>query len=79
MTWTLVRMGLPNSIVLLALAVLGPADAKQATPRERETVRRIIVYGTDPCPPSPPGEIIVCAPRPESERYRLPPRLREGP
>jgi len=37
----------------------------------------VLVYGTDPCPPSPPGEIVVCARRPEGDRYRLPERFRK--
>ena len=41
-------------------------------------VSEIIVYGTDPCPRSTDDEIVVCARKPESERYRIPERLRQG-
>jgi hypothetical protein len=41
-------------------------------------VNEIIVYGTDPCPRSTDDEIVVCARKPESERYRIPERLRQG-
>ena len=36
------------------------------------------MYGTDPCPRSTDDEVVVCARKPESERYRIPERLREG-
>jgi hypothetical protein len=49
-----------------------PALAQQAR------VNEIIVYGTDPCPRSTDDEIVVCARKPESERYRIPENLREG-
>ena len=38
----------------------------------------IIVYGTDPCPRSTDDEIVVCARKPESERFRIPEALRQG-
>lgn len=41
-------------------------------------VSEIIVYGTDPCPRSTDDEIVVCARKPEGERYRIPERLRQG-
>jgi hypothetical protein len=43
-----------------------------------ERVSRVIVYGTDPCPRGPDGDIIICGRRPERERYRIPQELREG-
>jgi hypothetical protein len=49
-----------------------PAGAQQAQLRTRE----IIVFGTDPCPRSTDDEVVVCARRPEKERYRLPEALR---
>jgi hypothetical protein len=54
-----------------ALAVTGPPD--------REST--IVVYGDDPCPQSTnedgEEEIVVCARRPEEERYRIPAPLRQ--
>ena len=41
-------------------------------------VSEVIVYGTDPCPRSTDDEVVVCARKPETERYRIPERLREG-
>ena len=67
-----------NARLLLGLAVVGagtlalPADAQTAPQRTRE----IIVYGNDPCPRSTDDTAVVCARRPEKERYRLPEALR---
>ena len=56
-----------------ALLTLGtPALAQNAR------VNEIIVYGTDPCPRSTDDEIVVCARKPEAERYRIPETLRQG-
>ena len=40
-------------------------------------INQLIVYGNDPCPASSEEEIIVCARRPENDRYRIPAPLRE--
>ncbi|WP_426265690.1 hypothetical protein [Sphingomonas sp. LHG3443-2] len=73
-----------NTRILLALGtVIGggllaaaPATAQQAQQRTRE----IIVFGTDPCPRATDDEVVVCARRPEKDRYRLPEALRpSGP
>ena len=42
------------------------------------TISEIIVYGTDPCPRSTDDEVVVCARKPEGERYRIPERLRSS-
>src|SRR6185369_12218595 len=39
---------------------------------------RIEVYGQDPCPQPTGDEIVVCARRPEEERYRIPAPLRRS-
>lgn len=59
-----------------AAALSAPAAAQNTSSVDRNGIRRIVVYGTDPCPPSPPGEIVVCARRPNDDRYRLPERFR---
>lgn len=51
-----------------------PAPALAQEPR----VNEIIVYGTDPCPRSTDDEVVVCARKPEGDRYRIPERLRSG-
>ena len=63
---------------LSALALLAslPAPAAALAPPERE--RSVIVFGDDACPqPENENEAIVCARRPEEERYRIPRRIRE--
>ncbi|MDQ3482415.1 MAG: hypothetical protein M3448_03265 [Pseudomonadota bacterium] len=59
---------------LLGLAAV-PAAAQSNTDSR---IAEIIVYGTDPCPRSTSDEVVVCARKPEAERYRIPERLREG-
>jgi hypothetical protein len=63
-------------VVGSGLASALPATAQQAQQRTRE----IVVFGTDPCPRSTDDEVVVCARRPEKDRYRLPEALRpSGP
>ena len=57
-------------LILPALVAPPPALAQR--------VSEIIVYGTDPCPRSTDDEVVVCARKPESERYRIPEKLRQG-
>jgi hypothetical protein len=54
-------------------AVLAPSPALAQNGR----ISEIIVYGTDPCPRSTDDEVVVCARKPEGERYRIPEKLRE--
>ena len=54
----------------------GPAIG-QAGDAAQERIKRIVVYGRDPCPQGSGDEIVVCARRPETERYRIPEELRE--
>lgn len=70
----------------LSLLVFGPllvaAPLALATPARAEAPQRIfnlIVYGDDACPKADGDEIVVCARKPESERYRIPKKLREKP
>ena len=59
----------------LALPVaLAPSPALAQNGR----ISEIIVYGTDPCPRSTDDEVVVCARKPETERYRIPERLRSS-
>ncbi len=55
-------------------ALPAPATAQDAAPN----VAEIIVYGTDPCPRSTDDQVVVCARRPEAERYRIPPKMRQS-
>lgn len=61
-----------------ALLVLPTAAAAQE-PADDLKVNQLIVYGADSCPASTDDEIIVCARKPESERYRIPENLRSNP
>lgn len=57
--------------VLLTLGALpAPADAQRRQ-------RVVEVFGTDRCPEGNSEEIIVCARKPESDRYRIPTEFRE--
>ena len=70
---------IPCAAILAAGAAAvaqAPVDPVAAA---REQVRRVVVYGAEPCPPSTADEIIVCARRPETERYRIPENLRNDP
>ena len=61
------------SAAVLALPMLATPQ-----PALAQRVNEIVVYGTDPCPRSTDDEVVVCARKPESERYRIPERLRQG-
>ncbi|MGZ8348248.1 MAG: hypothetical protein ACXWUP_14165 [Allosphingosinicella sp.] len=69
-------------LLRVAAAVLGgaselPVAAAAGEAPGRET--SLIVYGEDPCPAAEDEEeIVVCARRPEEERYRIPAPLRRG-
>jgi hypothetical protein len=60
------------AIGLPALIAPAPALAQNAK------ISEIIVYGTDPCPRSTDDDIVVCARKPESERFRIPERYRHA-
>jgi hypothetical protein len=62
-----------------ALAAMSvPAAAQDAGDSGEFKIAEIIVYGNDPCPRSTDSEVVVCARKPESERYRIPERYRES-
>ncbi len=48
----------------------------RATPPARTEIH-LAVFGNDPCPKGVGDEIVVCARLPESERFRIPKRLRD--
>lgn len=70
------RTGPFAAAVLLTAPVLLTAAPVAATP-ERST--SLVVYGNDPCPKAQGDEIVVCARRPENERYRIPKVFRNKP
>lgn len=70
----MIRMLTPLALAGTAVALLAPT----APAASQNKVSEVIVYGTDPCPRSTDDNVVVCARRPESERYRIPERLRSG-
>jgi hypothetical protein len=69
---TKLMIALTGSAALTAGFVALPAPALAQSNR----VSEIIVYGNDPCPRSTDDEVVVCARKPESERYRIPEKYR---
>ena len=72
------------SISLLKLSTIGLAGFLCCAPALAETsidtperFSILVTYGDDACPEAQADEIVVCAQRPESERYRIPKELRE--
>ena len=64
-------------LLLLALCGAACATAPGAVSAEPPgKVIALVVYGDDPCPQGTGDEIVVCAREPESERYRIPKKLR---
>ena len=63
------------AVVATSMIALEPAVAQTA---DADTIAEVIVYGNDPCPRSTDDAIVVCARKPESERYRIPERYRES-
>ena len=62
-----------------AAAVAGSAlSLPGAAAAQNEGIAEIIVYGTDPCPRSTDDQVVVCARKPESERFRIPERYRQS-
>jgi hypothetical protein len=53
-----------------------PGEAQNRNSRA-DRITRVIVYGNDPCPRAPDGEIVICGRRPNQERYRIPQALRD--
>ena len=66
------EMRLILSFLAIAPLMLIPSPAKA-----QRSERVLVIFGNDPCPTNGSGdEIIVCARRPEAERYRIPKELR---
>jgi len=65
-----------KSVAALTVAAAFAALHTPAVAQSAPTVAEIIVYGNDPCPRSTDDKVVVCARRPEAERYRIPPKMR---
>ncbi|CAA9501133.1 MAG: hypothetical protein AVDCRST_MAG31-397 [uncultured Sphingomonas sp.] len=75
---SMLAAGFLGSAALLAAAPLAAQEAATGATGSSDRIAEIIVYGTDPCPRSTDDEVVVCARKPEAERYRIPERLRSG-
>jgi len=65
--------------IAAALLVVPAAAAVAQDPELPERASTLVVYGDDPCPKARDDEeIVVCARKPETERYRIPKDLREN-
>ena len=71
------KAALTSAALLAAAAALAPAAAIGQGGSSDDRISRLVVYGNDPCPRGTDGEIVVCARRPDSERYRIPRELRD--
>ncbi len=73
-----------NGFLPLLLTLVGGAGLAftaqaqtEDTPDGQRRISQIIVYGNDPCPRSTETEVVVCARRPENDRFRIPEALRQ--
>lgn len=62
-----------------ATALLAAVPAWAQAPAAEPKISQVIVYGDDACPPSTDDTIVVCARKPDKERYRIPENLRGDP
>lgn len=70
---TRLMIALSGGAALLAGAAAFPIPAFA---QAGSSVSEVIVYGNDPCPRSTEDQVVVCARKPEGERYRIPEKLR---
>ena len=61
-----------------ALSASATAQVTTGNAGSEDKIAEVIVYGNDPCPRSTDSAIVVCARKPESERYRIPERYRSS-
>lgn len=69
------------TFTVAAAAILAGGSTAFPVPaiaQAQDNISEVIVYGDDPCPRSSDNEVVVCARKPEAERYRIPEKLRSG-
>lgn len=68
-------------MLAMPLAAVSAASHAQSTPEDPPPrTFALVVYGEEPCPvATADDEIVVCARKPESERYRIPKDVRRVP
>ena len=62
-----------------AALAAAPGTAQPSAPSPDPKISQVIIYGNDPCPKGDEDTIVVCARKPEGERYRIPENLRGNP
>jgi hypothetical protein len=67
--------GVVLAFALCAAPAIAQDEQEEGAPDREST---ILVYGNDDCPPSTDDNVVVCARRPEEERYRIPRNLRNA-
>ncbi len=77
MPFAMTKLILPLAATAALAAGLGTLSAPAAA-QDADRISEIIVYGNDPCPRSTDDEVVVCARKPETERYRIPERFRSS-
>jgi hypothetical protein len=69
----------PSILGLAVTLLITGASAWGQDPDLPEKSQSLVVYGDDPCPKAQDDEeIVVCARRPETERFRIPKEFREN-
>jgi len=68
-------LGAALGMLSAAAALSGPAAAQEAA---EPKVNQLIIFGDDKCPEAAGDEIVICARKAESERFRIPAILRES-
>lgn len=72
------RFALFIAVNILAFGPVSAAPEPPETPDTPERFSVLVTFGDDECPaPDSKDEIVVCAQKPESERYRIPKELRK--
>ncbi|NJM49545.1 MAG: hypothetical protein HC843_00455 [Sphingomonadales bacterium] len=70
------------AIIFASLAINPHCAIAKSVPETEAPPERwsfLITYGEERCPLAEEGEIVVCAERPESERYRIPATVYQKP
>src|SRR3712207_7886913 len=61
----------PRSTLFPYTTLFRSGAASAQAPAAEPKISAIVVYGNDACPPSTDDTIVVCARKPEGERYRI--------
>jgi len=62
-------------LAMIAAAPVVAQDGQRSAPPQK-VVSQVDVFGDDPCPKGNGDEIVVCARKPEADRFRIPTPLR---